>query len=657
MATSNSVPDSWTETGLLDELESIDQGHHHHKICFILGAGASVTSGVPTGGQFVDEWLRTARQRETDGKGDFETWATNWAAKAQNPIKNFDPKSPAKFYPQIFERVYAGRYPKAYEFLDAKMKDARPGIGYVLLAQILEFSRHKTIITTNFDNLIAEALYFYSNTRPLICGHESLAVFATADPVRPLVAKIHRDLYLNPINDSEGTSKLNESWTKALREIFRTHTPVVIGYGGNDGSLMGFLDNLSLGELHNGIYWCHRPGETLREEIIKVVAKHNGKTVAIEGFDQFVLKLYGRLCKGWKADQKRDLEGFIRNRADEQTRRYKEDFDKFGAKTVNMENQSKQPSSETVTALNNVAPQKNQTVSWWQWVVKANAEKDSSKRDAIFREAVKKLPESSPLLGTYALFLKDELKKYDEAQEFFERSIKAEPNNVAHLGNYANFLRDICREYDRAQEYYERALKADPNHANNLGNYANFLSDIRKEYDRAQEYYEQALKVDPNDDVHLGSYAGFLQHVRKNNNRAQEYYERALKAAPDDVYHLTNYAGFLLSQGQLEKGGQMLERAIKLTRSGSTLDLVVEAWFYAFVHWPADKRAGALIKLRELILKKTARSPYWDFSKNIKQAIKAGHPDAKWLPKLADVINGKAEPAILQDWPAWRDAA
>lgn len=269
MASPNASPQCWTETGLLDELEKIDAGHHGHKICFILGAGASVTSGVPTGGELVDEWLHTEHKRETDEKELFDSWVVRWASEGDKPIKDFEPKFPAQFYPQIFERIFTGRYAQAYEFLDEKMKDAQPGIGYVSLAQVLEFTRHKPVVTTNFDNLVAEALYFYSGTRPLICGHESLAAFASANTIRPLVAKIHRDLFLNPINDA-GTSTLAENWKKALTEIFRVHTPVVLGYGGNDGSLMGFLNSLEPGTIHNTIYWCHLLGEQLRDEVLEV---------------------------------------------------------------------------------------------------------------------------------------------------------------------------------------------------------------------------------------------------------------------------------------------------------------------------------------------------------------------------------------------------
>jgi Tfp pilus assembly protein PilF len=690
MPKANNSPQIWTETGLLNELEKINAGHHGHKICFILGAGASVSSGVPTGGQLVDEWLKTEHERETDGKEPYDTWLVRWANEGNKPIKDFDPKFPARFYPQIFERIFIGRYPQAYEALDEKMKDAQPGIGYVSLAQILEFTPHKIVITTNFDNLVAEALYFYSGTRPLICGHESLAAFASANTIRPLVAKIHRDLFLNPINDS-GTSTLAENWVKSLTEIFRDHMPVVLGYGGNDGSLMGFLNGLSPGVIHNTIYWCHLAGEELRDEVLEVVTKHHGKLVCIEGFDQFMLKLHARFSKKWAKKEKRQIVEFIHERADSQIIRYKADLNMFGSRAVSINNEDDVKSDETFAALNKMIPPATKPDAWWEWAILAQGEKDIDKRDAIYRKGLKELPKSADLAGTYATFLKGVRKDNDLAQEFFERAIEADPNHAGNLGKYAAFLKNVRKDNDRAEEFYERAIKADPNDANILGSYARFLEQVCKDNDRAQKFYERAVKANPNGSHHLGNYAiflhqirrdndhaqefyeraiksspnnvyflsnyaNFLKDIRKDNERAQEFYERAFKASPVEVHNLSNYSGFLLGRGDTNMGLPMLDNAIAKLSPHSRLDLSVEVWFFAFLHRPVEQHGTALKKLRELILTKVARSPDSDFSVNVERAIQAGHPDAEWLPKLAEVINAKAEPIILADWPAWQSA-
>jgi len=46
--------------------------------------------------------------------------------------------------------------------------------------------QHKAAITTNFDNLIADALAIYTRALPLVCGHESLTGFIRPNLQRPL---------------------------------------------------------------------------------------------------------------------------------------------------------------------------------------------------------------------------------------------------------------------------------------------------------------------------------------------------------------------------------------------------------------------------------------------------------------------------------------
>ena len=42
--------------------------------------------------------------------------------------------------------------------LEEVMKDAEPSLGYSMLVQILAETRHRVVITTNFDNLVAALL-------------------------------------------------------------------------------------------------------------------------------------------------------------------------------------------------------------------------------------------------------------------------------------------------------------------------------------------------------------------------------------------------------------------------------------------------------------------------------------------------------------------
>ena len=52
-----------------------------------------------------------------------------------------------------------------------------------------------------------------------------------AKPRRPLVAKIHRDLLLQPLSGPGEIEKVSDGWNRALKFILNSYTPTIIGYG------------------------------------------------------------------------------------------------------------------------------------------------------------------------------------------------------------------------------------------------------------------------------------------------------------------------------------------------------------------------------------------------------------------------------------------
>lgn len=289
------MPDIWREKGLVQEFKRLNQSMESRRFCFVLGAGASVTSGIPAGGTLVNRWLERLMERDPQGGRDLKTWAT-----ASNlGLEGFELARASEFYPQIFERCFMGDRQAGYQDLEELMKDKDPSVGYSFLAQILSNTRHRVVITTNFDNLVADALAIYSDKHPLICGHESLAAFAQPDINRPLVAKIHRDLFLAPKNDQDGVSALAPGWSQSLKAILARYTPIFVGYGGNDGSLMDFLDALPPGHIRGRSFWCYveRFGKP-SPRVQKTLDHLGGIMVPILGFDELMMKLAESLGYG-----------------------------------------------------------------------------------------------------------------------------------------------------------------------------------------------------------------------------------------------------------------------------------------------------------------------------------------------------------------------
>ena len=243
------------------------------------------------------------------------------------------------------------------------------------------------MITVNFDSMVEDAMFAYTDKRPLVCGHESLAGFIGPTITRPLVAKIHRDVFLAPKSSSADTACLSDGWSKALTDIFKIYTPVVVGYGGNDGSLMGFLESIK--NIEGGIFWCYREGGELpTEKIRNLVEINNGFLVPIDGFDDMMIQLNSKLGYPFLGEKIIDI-------AKRKAIRYWEQIEKIQKKAAQ--------STDTNKAIENTF--KKTETNEWTVALEAFREEDIDKRHQILEEGLRKFSRSSSLLGAVRCIL------------------------------------------------------------------------------------------------------------------------------------------------------------------------------------------------------------------------------------------------------------
>lgn len=486
------------------------------KFTFLLGSGASVSSGIPTGGELAQKWYKELEQDLP--KNRFEAWQKLKECKGVE-----DENRRAEFYSPIYEKRFGHIPEEGYNELKKIMEGKDPSLGYFILAQIISKTRNNIVLTTNFDNLLEDAVRSYTEKTPFVAGHELLADHITSHTDRPIIIKLHRDLLLHPCNTMEETGKLPQQWEKNLRNILSSSTLIVLGYGGNDGSLMNFLEGLPLAQ-RKGIYWCVRNLEDLAPRIREVLKKDSDRVVLIKDFDDFMYRCAVQL--EYK-NQFQDIVHISKIRdypkvIEPLLRRLRKIYYKLGSLLRSLRDKEKIPDylqqllleiyKETYTILVNAGKEEKS---------------DPKKADEIYRCGIDQDSDNPFLLGAYADFLSNICQDYDRAEQYYKRAIEADPNHVNTLGNYASFLKDIRKDYDKAEEYYKRALDADPQNATTLGNYANLLCDIRKDYDKAEEHYLRALEIEPNNPVILRNYAIFLRDIRKDEARANEYFKRA----------------------------------------------------------------------------------------------------------------------------------
>ncbi len=64
----------WALEGVLDELVRIHRSMKDRQFAFILGAGASFSSGIPTGHHLAQRWLKDLHLRECVDKRPLQEW-------------------------------------------------------------------------------------------------------------------------------------------------------------------------------------------------------------------------------------------------------------------------------------------------------------------------------------------------------------------------------------------------------------------------------------------------------------------------------------------------------------------------------------------------------------------------------------------------------
>ena len=526
------------------------------RLCFILGNGASKTSGIRTPGDLAELWLRDIEDRMQDEPSAYSDFLK---------FNNIDPDNPAATYTEIYNERF--RYDPALgiEYINREVASASPAYGYAVLAQILAEKHHNIVITTGFDNLVEEALYTYTAKRPYICDQESMAAFAKPSVKQPLILRIADDK--QKVNGNNG-------WVNALTNILGSCIPVILGCDGADNTrLLDYLEQIPRFE---NMFWCRQKGNTLSTRVTTLIEKHRGKLVDIDGFDELMLLLQDSL------NLPALTEG-IKTFAESRSSQYQENIEKIRARqssslpgpamplkgeeqrarssatspeqaVVAHPVQEVAPAAEPVIEQKTYQPGANALPSpsegktgdhWTAWEHQARTAKTANEKAAIYIQALQALPDSSELHINFAILLQDSLRDYDRAEQHYKRALALSPDNPNYNGNYAAFLYDIRKDHDLAEQFYKKALSLDPNNANTNANYGLFLKKVRRDYDVAEKYYKVALSIDPHNATYEVNYALFLKDVRKHYDEAENYFRKAIEIDPANANAYGNYALFL----------------------------------------------------------------------------------------------------------------
>lgn len=267
----------------------------------LLGAGASITSGIPAAGKTVEKVARWAWCKEngrhpddfTIRRSDYWPWLT-----AQSWYKTN--LSPADLYPDAIDNLLGVKSDRR-EFFEKLINppEVPPSRGYVALTQILHQGWISTVLTTNFDQCLERAAI--QQNRP----HRLVSISTPADyvmfnsaPHDPQLVFLHGSVkHYTDKNLTDEVQSLDPLLVERLRPLLRDHPVIAVGYRGAEASVMNdlFLAQASCGGFLHGVYWCVLEGEMAGphspwvEQLAGAIGS-NFQLVPIRGFDDLFEK-------------------------------------------------------------------------------------------------------------------------------------------------------------------------------------------------------------------------------------------------------------------------------------------------------------------------------------------------------------------------------
>lgn len=266
---------------------------------FLLGAGASISSGIQSAGDCIWDWKKQIYMTNNPNMADFldihseicrrkiQKWLDN---QGGYPMENSEEE-----YVFYAEKTFTFATDRTKYFKDL-CYDKSPSIGYKLLCLLHTYGVVKSIWTTNFDGLTERAAHQSNISPKCVTLDNSDDIYRPENSNELLCVALHGDYkYTTLKNTAKELDAQQEQFSQILKEYFRNRNLVVIGYSGRDKSLMSTLEGAFNQPGGGRLYWCGY-GSTIPDGVKTLIktAQRSGRDAAYistDGFDKTLISL------------------------------------------------------------------------------------------------------------------------------------------------------------------------------------------------------------------------------------------------------------------------------------------------------------------------------------------------------------------------------
>lgn len=266
-----------------------------------LGAGASVSSGVPTAYNCIWDWKKRIFLSKNPGLDArfFDVSLSSSRQKIQQWLDaegcypTFDSPAEYSFYAENCFPIPTDRS----QFFAELTQRAKPHVGYQLLCLLAEAEIIKAVWTTNFDNLVSRAASA-TNIVPIEIALDTAGRVIRQPRSRELIyVALHGDYRYGELkNTDEELKTQDETLRKGLISYAENATLIVSGYSGRDQSVMDALMKAYSNTGAGRLFWCDReqdePNSVVKELLLQ--ARANGREafhISTSGFDDLLIRL------------------------------------------------------------------------------------------------------------------------------------------------------------------------------------------------------------------------------------------------------------------------------------------------------------------------------------------------------------------------------
>jgi Tfp pilus assembly protein PilF len=352
-------------------------------------------------------------------------------------------------------------------------------------------------------------------------------------------------------------------WQKQLYPFLQDHALIFVGYGGNDGSILKFVQECPIPALAPPIYWVSRREPPL--PFAKWLHQRNALRADHTDFDQLMHLIRGAL----------NIELLDRTRWTQIGDTYYEAFERLREQI-----DTTQASAEDTVALQAATSEAVKSLpDDWSYFQHARSQMpDKNQAEITYREGLEKFPESPVLNGNFAVLLED-LGKFDEAEGCYKKAIQIDPTRQITITNYAIFLEQVRKNLDGAEELHKRAIEAASQPSYSLSRYAVFLNGARNDPDSAEVMFKRSIEAEDKRSSTFVAFAQFKSDQRNDLDAAEALYRRAIEVEPGKASNHRALAFFLEYKRQrLDEAEESYKNAVAI-QPYDTLALVFYGQF------------------------------------------------------------------------------